>query len=164
MANSSLQMLKHVGFFVFHVLCFERIHRAESSKRKHNREETQKRPYLKKHLESWLENFSPFGWGCHFSHPACVLLLPPSGRHRIVGKDRRKGEERAMLSTLSQSCFHRRGLCGRRWKGKLIQTGSCEVQPGFQGTECNMRALVTNKHCCQISAPHLKNLSNLSHL
>lgn len=43
-------------------------------------------PYLKKHWGSWLENFSLFVWGCHFSHPACVLLLPPSGKHRNSGR------------------------------------------------------------------------------
>lgn len=38
-----------------------------------------KEPYLKKHWGSWLENFSLYELGCRFSHPACALLLPPSG-------------------------------------------------------------------------------------
>lgn len=66
----------------------------EKTRRKERRSQQSRaerwKPYLKKHWGSWLENFSLFGWGCHFSHPACVLLLPPSGQHREIRGGRRK--------------------------------------------------------------------------
>lgn len=55
------------------------------------------RAYLKTRWESWLENFSPFGLGFHFSHPAFVLLLLPSVQHRSRGRGRGRG--RATVST-----------------------------------------------------------------